>query len=115
MSNYLRNKLPLLQYVPHCTKNGVGILTAVLQGNWDQEKFERLLTEWIIACDQPFDEVDKPELRSLLTYVHHPSSTLKIPHRDGIKRRAMKMGADVVDGVKQMFAVGVFWVTLWMY
>ncbi|KAK0229620.1 hypothetical protein EDD85DRAFT_733696, partial [Armillaria nabsnona] len=27
-------------------------------GEWDQEKFETLLAEWIIACDQPFEEVD---------------------------------------------------------
>ncbi|KAK0234628.1 hypothetical protein EDD85DRAFT_955455 [Armillaria nabsnona] len=30
-------------------------------GPWDQEKFKRLLAEWIVACDQPFEEVDRKE------------------------------------------------------
>ncbi|KAK0214356.1 hypothetical protein IW262DRAFT_1233436, partial [Armillaria fumosa] len=25
---------------------------------WEQEKFEKLLTEWIVACNQPFEEVE---------------------------------------------------------
>ena len=28
---------------------------------WDQEEFEKRLAEWIVVCDQSFDEVDKPE------------------------------------------------------
>ncbi|KAH9015437.1 hypothetical protein EDB83DRAFT_2203680, partial [Lactarius deliciosus] len=35
-------------------------------GPWDQETFERLLMEWIIACDQPFNEVEKPEFVKLM-------------------------------------------------
>ena len=49
---------------------------------WNQAKFERLITEWIVACDQPFNEVEKPEFCEMLTYAHHPSPTLKIPHHD---------------------------------
>ncbi|KAH9008872.1 hypothetical protein EDB83DRAFT_2168691, partial [Lactarius deliciosus] len=33
---------------------------------WDQERFEELLIEWVVACDQPFDEVEKPEFISLM-------------------------------------------------
>ncbi|KAF9541336.1 hypothetical protein CPC08DRAFT_770631 [Agrocybe pediades] len=51
-------------------------------GPWDQAKFEDLLAKWIVACDQPFDEVDKQEFRDLLFYIHHPASSLNIPHRD---------------------------------
>ena len=51
------------------------------QGLWDQAKFECLLTEWIVACDQPFDEVEKEEFVKLMTYVHHP---LKLPSQEGI-------------------------------
>jgi hypothetical protein len=29
--------------------------------------FEHLLTEWIVACDQPFDEVEKEEFVKLMT------------------------------------------------
>ncbi|KAF8478000.1 hypothetical protein DFH94DRAFT_620353, partial [Russula ochroleuca] len=35
-------------------------------GPWDQAKFEQLLTEWIVACDQPFDEVEKPKFVVLM-------------------------------------------------
>ncbi|KAG2047310.1 hypothetical protein BDR06DRAFT_897711, partial [Suillus hirtellus] len=26
-------------------------------GDWNQAKFEELLTQWLMACDQPFEEV----------------------------------------------------------
>ncbi|KAI9434270.1 hypothetical protein BJY52DRAFT_1100235, partial [Lactarius psammicola] len=35
-------------------------------GPWDQEKFEQLLTEWVVACNQPFDAVEKPEFVELM-------------------------------------------------
>jgi hypothetical protein len=78
---------------------------SMFQGPWDQEKLEQLIAEWIVACDQPFDEVDKPEFRAMLTYAHHPSPTLKIPHRDAIKRRIMRMGEDSIEDTKRMFEV----------
>ncbi|KAF8804688.1 hypothetical protein BYT27DRAFT_7300619 [Phlegmacium glaucopus] len=56
-------------------------------GPWDQEKFEQLLTEWIIACDQPFDEVEKPEFITMMNFTHCNVGSLKIPKRDAIKRR----------------------------
>ncbi|KAK0492861.1 hypothetical protein EDD18DRAFT_1357236 [Armillaria luteobubalina] len=30
-------------------------------GEWDQERFEHLLAEWMVACDQPFEEVKQKE------------------------------------------------------
>ncbi|KAK0439279.1 uncharacterized protein EV420DRAFT_1239200, partial [Desarmillaria tabescens] len=36
------------------------------KGEWDQQKFETLLAEWIIACDQLFEEVDREEFCNLL-------------------------------------------------
>ncbi|KAG2109096.1 hypothetical protein BD769DRAFT_1300481, partial [Suillus cothurnatus] len=27
-------------------------------GEWNQAKFEELLTQWLVACDQPFEEVE---------------------------------------------------------
>jgi len=33
--------------------------------NWNQEEFKKLLIQWIVACDQPFDEVEKPEFHRL--------------------------------------------------
>ncbi|KAJ8515669.1 hypothetical protein ONZ45_g6946 [Pleurotus djamor] len=74
------------------------------KGPWDQDKFEELLAKWIIACDQPFDEVDKPEFRQLLEYTHHPSpNPLHVPHRTAVRNRVMKMGEETVRNIKKMF------------
>jgi hypothetical protein len=75
------------------------------QGPWNQEKFEKALMEWIIACDQPFDEVEKPEFIALMIITHHTSGPFKIPKRDGIKRCVMKMGEETIEGVQEMFQV----------
>jgi len=58
----------------------------MVQEVWYQEKFEQLIAEWVVACNQPFEEVDKPEFWDMLAYAHHPSPSLKIPHQDAIKR-----------------------------
>ncbi|SJK99091.1 uncharacterized protein ARMOST_02377 [Armillaria ostoyae] len=74
------------------------------KGDWDQDKFERLLAEWLVACDQPFEEVDRPEFRNLLSYAHHHSlEDLHIPHRDAIRRQIMKMGEDSIEETRKMF------------
>ncbi|KAF8224541.1 hypothetical protein L208DRAFT_1015671, partial [Tricholoma matsutake] len=46
---------------------------------WSQEKFEELLTKWIVASDQPFEEVENPEFANLLNYINRSPSSLKIP------------------------------------
>jgi hypothetical protein len=66
---------------------------------------EHFLTEWIIACDQPFDEVEKEEFIKLLTYARHPQSSVKLPSREGVQRRVMKMGEDTINGIQEMFVV----------
>jgi hypothetical protein len=84
------------------------VLTTSLtsQGEWDQAKFERLLTDWIAVCNQPFDEVEKPEFRAVLEYTHLFSSTpLKIPGQTTIKKRIMKLGEDTVKATRKMFEV----------
>ena len=60
--------------------------------------------EWIIACDQPFDEVEKPEFVAMMNHAHHGRGPLNMPKCEGMKRRAMKMGEDTVGGI-HMFAV----------
>jgi hypothetical protein len=40
--------------------------------------------EWIVACDQPFNEVEKPEFVSMLQYAHHSPTKLKLPNDQGI-------------------------------
>jgi hypothetical protein len=58
----------------------------------------------MVACDQPFSEVDQPEFQKLLEYTHMCPS-LKIPHHQPIKQCIMKMGEDTVNDVKKMIAV----------
>jgi hypothetical protein len=73
----------------------------------------QLITEWVVDCDQPFDKVEKPEFNRMLYYAHQDE--LKIPGRNAVKRRVMKMGEDVVEETRQMFLVcGHFtWIQSW--
>jgi hypothetical protein len=58
-----------------------------------------------VATDQPFYTVDDSEFCKFLSYAHHPLPSLKIPHRDAVKRRIMRMNDDTVTATKQMFHV----------
>ncbi|KIJ35055.1 hypothetical protein M422DRAFT_181239, partial [Sphaerobolus stellatus SS14] len=71
------------------------------QTPWDQKEFEKLLVEWVIACDQPFEEVKRPELKSLLNYVHHHSTKLNVPSATTAKHRVMKLGEMTIDDLKK--------------
>ncbi|KAJ7124698.1 hypothetical protein C8R46DRAFT_1250867, partial [Mycena filopes] len=51
-------------------------LTSARQVPFDQEVFEKLLIEWMVADDQAFDLVENKEFQRLLQYTHHPTSTL---------------------------------------
>ena len=44
---------------------------------------ERLLIEWIAACDQPFDEVEKPEFIAMMEYGRDPTK-FSLPQREGV-------------------------------
>jgi len=84
------------------------IINKILQqAKWDQEKFEWLLAEWMVMCDQPFSEVDKPLFQRVLEYTHLQPS-LDIPHHHPMKQWIMKMGEDTVEKVKRMIGVGLF-------
>jgi len=61
--------------------------------------------EWIVACDQPFEEVERPEFIAMMNCTHHTGTQLKIPKRDAIKRRLMKMGDESIEDVRKMFSV----------
>jgi len=53
--------------------------------NRDQENFEQLPTEWIVSCDQLFDEVKTPEFINMMNFTHHNGGPLKIRKWEGIK------------------------------
>ena len=74
----------------------------VTQEPWDQEKFEHLITEWVVACNQPFDEVEKPEFIKMMEYAH---AFITIPSRKGIKMCVMQMDGKIVEEKKIMFQV----------
>jgi len=69
------------------------------------ETFKRYLAEWVVACDQPFEEVERPELRRLLEYTHMGPKPLDIPHRSALKDRIMKMGKSTVTGIQKLVNV----------
>ncbi|KAI9511489.1 hypothetical protein F5148DRAFT_1146813 [Russula earlei] len=68
-----------------------------------EDQFEQLLTEWVVACDQPFDKVEKPEFINLMNFTHH-TGPLKILKHDGIKQRVVKMGKETIEGLCEMFS-----------
>jgi hypothetical protein len=74
------------------------------QEPWNQANFEQLLIEWMVACDQPFEEVEKPEFIAAMSY-GRSSSKFTLPKRDGVRRRVMKLGDVTVQEIKDMFAV----------
>ena len=63
------------------------------------------MAEWVVACDQPFEEVERPEFRRLLEYTHMGSKPLDIPHQTSLKNRIMMMGKDTVEGIRNMVTV----------
>ncbi|KAF8144260.1 hypothetical protein K438DRAFT_1632044, partial [Mycena galopus ATCC 62051] len=76
------------------------------RGDFSQEVFNTLLAEYIVACDQPFDTVEKPEFIRLMEYTHHGSTlNFNLPGRTAIRTRIMKMGENTVAGTRQMFKV----------
>jgi hypothetical protein len=60
----------------------------------------------MVVTDQPFYAVNDVEFRDLLIYTHHPSPTLKIPFRNAMKERIMKLGDETIRATRQMFKVG---------
>ncbi|KAK7013893.1 hypothetical protein R3P38DRAFT_3277656 [Favolaschia claudopus] len=74
------------------------------QAKKDRSLFDTLFAEWMVTCDQPFDEVEKPEFIWLMEYTHHRSTlNFRVPGRKAITTKIMKMGEDTVDGTRKMF------------
>jgi len=72
---------------------------------FDVEMFKRYLAEWVVACDQPFEEVERPEFSRLLEYMHTGSKPLNIPHRTALKDHIMKMGKSTIEGIQKLVKV----------
>ncbi|CAK5270384.1 unnamed protein product [Mycena citricolor] len=71
---------------------------------WDQNHFVTLLARWVAACDQPFEEVSRPEFRELLQYVYRGNGDLKIPDRKGVRTKIMDMEKELKRKLKKMFS-----------
>lgn len=74
------------------------------QEPWNQDKFEKLLIEWMIACDQPFNKVEKPEFIAAMSY-GRSTSKFTLPKQEGIQRQIMKLGHEAVEEIRTMFVV----------
>ena len=72
---------------------------------FDAETFKKYLVEWVISCDQPFEEVEQPEFHRLLEYTHTGSKPLNIPHCSAIKDHIMKMGKSTVMDVQNLVKI----------
>ena len=66
--------------------------------------FEKLLIEWIVACNQLFDEVEKPEFVSMMEYKWDPTK-FSLPKKDGVRWRIMTLGENTIEDTKAMFVV----------
>jgi len=58
----------------------------------------------MVACDQPFTEVENPEFIAAMGY-GRTSSKFTLPKKDGICRQVMKLGKEIVEEMKAMFEV----------
>ena len=57
----------------------------------------------MVACDQLFEEVERPEFIVAMSYGRTGKFTL--PKQDGVQRRVMKLGKENVEHIKAMFVV----------
>ena len=60
-----------------------------------------------MACDQPFNVVEKDEFVKLMTYACHPAHAIKLLSYEGIWQHMMKMGEEIIAGTHEMFETGV--------
>lgn len=58
----------------------------------------------MITCDQPFDEVEKPEFIAAMSY-GRSTSKFTLPKRDGVQRQVMKLGDETVQEIGDLFLV----------
>ena len=65
----------------------------------------RLVVEWQVACDQPFDEVHKPEFQHMIEYL---PPGVYIPHQDAMQHLIMKLGEETIQGIKDMIEVCIY-------
>ncbi|KAJ8515596.1 hypothetical protein ONZ45_g6994 [Pleurotus djamor] len=74
---------------------------------FNQDVFDKLLAEWMVSCDQPFTEVDRPELRALIQYLFQTGgqeTEIRIPGHTTARKKIMKLGEDTIDEMVIMFS-----------
>ncbi|KAJ8495678.1 hypothetical protein ONZ45_g12768 [Pleurotus djamor] len=75
-----------------------------------QDVFDKLLTEWMVSCDQPFTEVDRPEFRSLIDYLYQTGNhkdDLRIPSHTTVRTKIMDNGEKSMEAMVEMFSVSL--------
>ncbi|HEV7737695.1 MAG TPA: hypothetical protein VGO47_10040 [Chlamydiales bacterium] len=58
------------------------------------------MLRWILSCDQPFDEVEKPQFHVMVLYATCRWPLFKIPSATTVKRHAMAMGREMEEHMK---------------
>ncbi|KAJ8456982.1 hypothetical protein ONZ45_g18499 [Pleurotus djamor] len=77
------------------------------KATFKQDLFDKLLTEWIVSCDQPFTEVDRPEFRALIDYVYQTGDhkeDLQIPSHTTVRTKIMDNGEKSMKAMVEMFS-----------
>ncbi|OBZ65066.1 putative AC transposase [Grifola frondosa] len=69
---------------------------------FDYNTWVRLVCEWIAACDEPFDAVERPEWIKMVRYASRRGDQLKTPSADTVKNHVMTMADDVVASIKSL-------------
>lgn len=68
----------------------------------------------MVACNQPFDEVENPKFISLMEY-GHDLKTFSLPKKDGVCRQVMKLGEETIQETKDMFVVSFLFIIILQY
>ncbi|KAJ7574703.1 hypothetical protein C8J56DRAFT_901897 [Mycena floridula] len=61
-----------------------------IRETFSQDKFEHILIQWLVACDQPFKEVERPKFVDMLQAAYS--------QREGVKLCDMKLGNETIAG-----------------
>lgn len=77
------------------------------QKTFDIKIWEQYLLEWLVACDMPFDGVDRPEFCTFVAYTHVRAAPLPVPSATTVKQRVMEMGRQLEEDMKTFVKVRV--------
>lgn len=75
-----------------------------MKQSYSVDNFRKYLIHWIVCCDQPFVEIERPELKDLLKLLR---PEIVIPSADTVKNDIMKIFKDEHLRLKDMLQVRI--------